>query len=253
MDLGVFNRRAMVDFSCISWNIHRCRGNDGIVDPARTARVLAEEVWCAGTDALIFEEADEDYRPHAGLLDLAEVESITGLQYAHAAPDRRWGAQSHGFLGVIMFLAPSISIRSMALVDLPGRCHRGAVVAELERDGLPFRLIGTHLSLWQPLRIAQVRTISQHIFRHEKMPTVLIGDLNEWRPWGGLALSPRLIGTPFEGPVKPTFPIKRPFLPLDRALAVAPAQVVETRVMDGTGIRIASDHRPLAAKIALGY
>ncbi|MEN0001592.1 MAG: endonuclease/exonuclease/phosphatase family protein [Pseudomonadota bacterium] len=242
----------MADFSCISWNIHRCRGNDGVVDPARTAQVLADEVWRPGTDALILTEADGDYPPHAGLLDLAEVERITGLRYAHTTAERRWGAQSHGFLGVILFLAPSITIRTMALVDLPGRCHRGAVVAELELDGQPFRLIGTHLSLWQPLRIAQIRTVSQHMFRHDKMPTILIGDLNEWRPWGGLALSPRLIGTRFKGPAKPTFPINRPFLPLDRALAVAPARILDTQVLDGPGIRMASDHRPLAAQIALG-
>ena len=32
-------------FTCVSWNIHRGRGNDGVVDPARTARVLRDEVW----------------------------------------------------------------------------------------------------------------------------------------------------------------------------------------------------------------
>lgn len=242
----------MADFSCISWNIHRCRGNDGIIDPARTARVLGEEVWQPGADALVLQEADEDHPPHGGLLDLAGIEQISGLQYAHTSADRRWGARSHGFLGSIMFLSPAITINSMALLDLPGRCHRGAVVAELERGGRRFRLITTHLSLWQPLRIAQIRTISQHIFRHDDLPTVMIGDLNEWRPWSGLALSPKLIGAPFKGPAKPTFPINRPFLPLDRALAVAPARIVETQVLDGPGIRMASDHRPLAAQVSLG-
>ncbi|MEL6839525.1 MAG: endonuclease/exonuclease/phosphatase family protein [Pseudomonadota bacterium] len=238
-------------FSCISWNIHRCRGNDGRVDPERIVRVLADEVWSGDADALVLQEADEECPPHGGLLNIAAVEAATGLSYAHGPIARRWAPGSHGFLGVIMFLRPDITVQAMNLVDLPGHCHRGAVVADLNRGGQQFRLIGTHLSLWQGLRLAQLRTISQHIFRHEMRPTILVGDLNEWRPWGGMALSPRLLGAAFKGPVKGTFPISRPILPLDRVLATAPATITSTSVLDGPGIRIASDHRPLAAEIAL--
>ncbi len=246
------NAPGLVEFSCISWNIHRGVGNDGRFDPDRTQQVLADEVWRTGTDALILQEADEDCPPHGGLLDIAAIEQVTGLRYAHRAAEHRWADNSHGFLGVIFFLHPRIKVEAIELVDLPGHCHRGAVVAELVRDGYRFRLIGTHLSLTQILRLTQLRTISQHIFRKKDMPTVLVGDLNEWRPWGGLALSPQLLGQRFDGPSKATFPIKRPFLPLDRALASPPARVLDTQVLDGPGIRMASDHRPLAAQIAMG-
>jgi endonuclease/exonuclease/phosphatase family metal-dependent hydrolase len=240
-------------FSCITWNIHRCRGNDGRVDPARIVQVLADEVWSDGIDALILQEADEECPPHAGILDIAAIEGVTGLRYAHSPVQRRWSASSHGFLGVIMFLNPSYRLKAMHLLDLPGRCHRGAVVADLAQGNQSFRLIGTHLSLWQGLRWAQLRTISQHMFRMEPCPTVLVGDLNEWRPWGGLALSPRLLGSRFSGPAKATFPISRPVLPLDRVLATEPAQVRSTSVLDGPGIRIASDHRPLFAQVDLTH
>ena len=176
-------------FSCISWNIHRCRGNDGRVDPVRIVQVLTDEIWSDGVDALILQEADEECPPHSGLLDIEAVEQATGLQYAHANPARRWSAGSHGFLGVIMFLHPTLQVDAMTLLDLPGHCHRGAVVADLARGDQRFRLIGTHLSLGQGLRWAQMRTISQFIFRSPPCPTILAGDLNEWRPWGGLALS----------------------------------------------------------------
>ncbi|MEM1377851.1 MAG: endonuclease/exonuclease/phosphatase family protein [Pseudomonadota bacterium] len=240
------------DLRCISWNIHRCKGNDGLFDPERTQRILINEVCRPDTDALILQEADGDFPPHEGLLNITEIERSTGLRYAHPDIQHRWSERSHGFLGVIFFLHPDIRVESIELVDLPGRCHRGAVVAELCREGKKFRLIGTHLSLSQALRLAQMRTISQHIFRKESKPTILVGDLNEWRPWGGLALSPKLLGQTFIGPAKATFPINRPFLPLDRALAIAPARVVETEVLDGAGIRVASDHRPLSAHIRLG-
>ncbi|MGD1886149.1 MAG: endonuclease/exonuclease/phosphatase family protein [Cohaesibacteraceae bacterium] len=245
------NAQAQAGFSCISWNIHRCQGNDGRIEKARPQAVMADEVWSAGTDALVLQEADEVCPPHAGLLDIAAMEQITGLRYVHGAVEHRWAEQSHGFLGVIMFLHPSITVEAIDLVDLPGRCHRGAVVAELSREGQYFRLVCTHLSLSQVLRLAQLRTISQHIFRKDDKPTVLIGDLNEWRPWSGLALSPTLLGKRFEGPAKATFPINRPFLPLDRALACPLARVRDTQVLDGPGIRMASDHRPLAAQISL--
>ncbi|MEM6374486.1 MAG: endonuclease/exonuclease/phosphatase family protein, partial [Pseudomonadota bacterium] len=187
-------------FTCLSWNLHRCRGSDGRVDPDRTADVLAAEVWRPGADALIFQEADTECPPHEGLLDPARVEDITGLSYAHRETGHRWADQSHGFLGVVLYLRPEITVTSTSLIDLPGHCHRGAVVAELERAGQRFRLIGTHLSLSQLYRLAQLRTISQHVFRKDPMPTILVGDLNEWRPWGGLALSPRLLGQHFRGP-----------------------------------------------------
>ncbi|MEM6712911.1 MAG: endonuclease/exonuclease/phosphatase family protein [Pseudomonadota bacterium] len=235
----------------MSWNIHRGVGNDGVFDPARTQTVLADEVWRVGTDALILQEADADCPPHDGFLDIAEIERITGLRYAHADVAHRWAKQSDGFLGVILFLHPDITVEALDLVDLPGHCHRGAVVAELTRAGRRFRLIGTHLSLTQALRLVQLRTISQYVFRKAAMPTILVGDLNEWRPWGGLALSPRLIGQRLDGPARATFPINRPFLPLDRVLATAPARVIYTEVLDGPGIRMASDHRPLAARVTL--
>jgi endonuclease/exonuclease/phosphatase family metal-dependent hydrolase len=239
-------------FTLASWNLHRGRGNDGVTDAGRTAEVLLSEVWCPGTDALILQEADEDAPPHAAFLDMARIEAGTGLRSVHDRPGRRWGADSHGFLGVIVLLHPEFEVEEVALLDLPGRCHRGAVVVDATRRGRALRLVGTHLSLSQPLRVAQMRTLGQHLFRRPARPAILAGDFNEWRPWGGLAFSPRVVGARLTGPVRPSFPTRRPVLPLDRVLAEAPARVEETEVLDGPGIRMASDHRPLRARIGFG-
>jgi endonuclease/exonuclease/phosphatase family metal-dependent hydrolase len=112
-------------------------------------------------------------------------------------------------------------------------------------------VVATHLSLGQPLRVAQMRVIGQYLDRRPDMPTIVMGDLNEWRPWGGAALSPRLLGRRLAGPAPATFPVGRPLLPLDRILAAAPARVRAVRVLDGALTRAASDHRPLAAEVAL--
>jgi endonuclease/exonuclease/phosphatase family metal-dependent hydrolase len=236
---------------CVSWNIHRGRGNDGVIDPGRTASVLCDEVCRPAPDILVLQEADEEVPPHRGFLDLPAIEAATGLAWVHAPPAHRWGAESHGFLGTIVLVDPGWQVEDVALVDLPGRCHRGAVVVDLDREGQRLRIVGTHLSLAQGLRMAQMRTIGQHLFRRDARPTVLAGDLNEWRPWGGLALSRRVTGVALAGPAPATFPTGRPLLPLDRVLATPPARVVAARALDGPGIRIASDHRPLRAEIAL--
>lgn len=238
-------------FSCVSWNVHRCRGNDGRVDPGRTVRVLHEEVCAPNLDALVLQEADAERPPHHGLLDLARIKAETGLAHAHAEARSRWGSESHGFLGTVVFLHPRCRIEHIALVDLPGHCHRGAVVVDFTRNGQPLRLVGTHLSLASWLRVAQMRTLGQHLFRRDRRTTILCGDLNEWRPWGGLALSRRVTGPRFSGPAPATFPVRRPFLPLDRVLVTPPAKVAAAHALDGAGIRAASDHRPVHAEIAL--
>jgi endonuclease/exonuclease/phosphatase family metal-dependent hydrolase len=239
------------EFTCLSWNIHRGRGNDGVIDPARTLHVLQDEVTPCAPDALILQEADAETPPHPGFLDLPAIEAGTGLVHLHTDAAHRWSAESHGFLGTVMFLHPAARVEDVTLLDLPGHCHRGAVVVDFTRDGRPLRLVGTHLSLGQGLRMAQMRTIGQHLFRRPPRVTILAGDLNEWRPWGGMALSRRLVGMRFAGPAPGTFPVRRPLLPLDRVLVTPPARVIEARVLDGPGIRMASDHRPLVARIAL--
>lgn len=237
--------------SCVSWNIHRGRGEDSIINPKRTATVLCDEVCSAETEVLVLQEADEELPPHRGFLDISGIEDRTGLRYVQTEAQSRWGEHSHGFLGVVCFVHPTIEIEAVRVLDMPGHCHRGAVILDLRKAGQAIRMIGTHLSLSQALRIVQMRTLGQHLFRQPARPAVLCGDLNEWRPWGGLALSRRILGARFSGPAPPTFPVRKPFLPLDRFLSAGGARVERATALDGPGIRIASDHRPLAARIVV--
>lgn len=239
-------------FSLTSWNIHRGRGQDGQVDPARTLSVLEREVWQAGGDALILQEADAEARPQAGVLEVAEVERITGLRHVHGARATRLTDESHGFLGVVVYLREGIAVEDMRLLDLPGVCPRGAVVLDLSVGGQAVTLAATHLSLSQGLRAVQMRTLRQHLGRFAERPLILCGDLNEWRPWGGFALSRRVLGREMRGPALPSFPVRRPVLPLDRVLVSAPLSVAHAEVRNGPGIRVASDHRPLRAEVRFG-
>lgn len=239
-------------FSCITWNIHRGRGGDGRVDPARILDVLAREVWQGGTDALVLQEADAEAAHQTGVAAPEQIEEITGLRHLHGARVLRSTDVSHGFLGIVLYLHPDITVEQVQLVDLPGHCARGAVVADVHKAGIPLRLVATHLSLAQWLRVMQMRTLAQFLRRCDARQTILIGDLNEWRPWGGFAFGPAVSGLNLSGPALPSFPVRRPLLPLDRVLSTAEGRVTQAQVLDGTGIRAASDHRPLHAHVTLG-
>jgi endonuclease/exonuclease/phosphatase family metal-dependent hydrolase len=243
---------AVTRLSIISWNIHRGRGEDGVIDPARTVDVLADEVLAQPCDLVVLQEADEERPPHRGVLDLSDISARTGLRHIQTDRRDRWGDESHGFLGVYFLATAGVEVEGITLLDLPGHCHRGAVIADLRKNGKALRVIGTHLSLTQVLRIAQMRTLGQHLFRSSTRPTILCGDLNEWRPWGGAAFSRAVVGERFTGPAPATFPVRRPLLPLDRFLGTQGARVLDTQVLDGVGVRMASDHRPLRAEIEIG-
>ena len=81
------------------------------------------------------------------------------------------------------------------------------------------------------------------------MQTILLGDLNEWRPWGGLMFSPRVAGVRLKGPARRTFPSVRPLLPLDRILTDPPGRVTRAEVLRERAFAVASDHLPLVAVV----
>lgn len=246
-------RRAAVllELSCATWNVHRAKGQDDVVDPVRVVDAIGSAVAPHAGDVLALQEADGECRPHASILDVARTSELTGLVCVHDTPALRWGPKSDGFLGTILFLHPRFTRTHADIIDLPGHCHRGAISVETQVDGHLCRVMSTHLSLSQPLRIFQMRVIGQYLRRRPKMQTILLGDLNEWRPWGGLAFSQKCVGTALRGPAKRTFPTDRPLLALDRILTNAPGEVRDVSVIDTPATNLASDHRPLAGTVTV--
>ena len=104
----------------------------------------------------------------AGFSTLTRIEAETGLTHVHTDPAHRWGAESHGFLGTIVFLPPAARVEDVALLDLPGHCHRGAVIVDFHAGG-PARCAssGCICRCRKALRVAQMRTIGQHLFRRD--------------------------------------------------------------------------------------
>jgi endonuclease/exonuclease/phosphatase family metal-dependent hydrolase len=225
-----------------SYNIHKCVGSDRRFDPARTAEVIAE----IGADVLALQETDRRFGDRAGLLDLAAIERDAGL-----VPVPVVNAHSgHGWHGNLVLVREALC-RDVHQVMLPGLEPRGALVADLELGAGAVRVVAAHLGLLRHSRRLQVERLLVHAAATSDHPTVLMGDLNEWR----LGRSSALHGfAPSFGPLTPgapSFPAYFPVLALDQILARPGGILGPVRAHDTPLSRKASDHLPIKARVRL--
>ncbi|WP_431285764.1 endonuclease/exonuclease/phosphatase family protein [Humitalea sp. 24SJ18S-53] len=223
-----------------SYNIHKCVGMDKRFDPRRVADVIAE----LGADVVALQEADRRFGHRAGLLDLAHLERHAGLTLIPASPVDG----GHGWHGNALLVRGGRATRVRRLA-LPGAEPRGALIVDLALDGGPLRVVAAHLGLLRRHRLRQAEAILTAVRDAPAMPTLLLGDMNEWRPGiaSSLAVLEPMFG-PFGHPV-PSFPSRLPFLALDQVLGHPRGLVAATHVHDSPLARLASDHLPIWARI----
>lgn len=222
-----------------SYNIHRCTGTDGRNDPGRTARVIRS--LRAGIIGLQEVECRPAFQTHQAHLLSAE----TGLTPVFGPTVKRRDAN---YGNVLLSAYPVLRTRNIDL-GVPGREPRGAIDSDLKISGCTVRVVVTHLGLRARERRLQVARILERLHEREHGLLVLLGDINEWRPFSPtLRALHRRLG---KSPAKPTFPSRAPFMALDR-IWVSPAQkLVSLEICNGPLARMASDHLPVKAKILL--
>lgn len=226
-----------------SYNVHKCVGVDRKFDPARTSHVIRE----IGADVMALQEADTRFGERRGLLDLAWMERETGL---FAVPISGV-AKAHGWHGNVILFREGL-VRDVHQVKLPGLEPRGALMTELElKDGSTVRFIAAHLGLLNRSRQQQARMILDILRSREEHPTVLMGDLNEWRLGDRSSLN--TLATVFGLPAAvPSFPSRLPVLALDRIMANRPGLIEKVETHDSPLARLASDHLPIKAVLKFG-
>lgn len=225
-----------------SYNIHKCVGLDGKFDRERTVAVIKE----MGPDVIALQEVDERFGNRAGLLDLKALKRECGLVPVPLNATR----SSHGWHGNLLLVRAGTAAAARQLV-LPGAEPRGALVIELALAAGPLRVIAAHLGLLRRSRARQIKALLSAARLEEGRPTLILGDLNEWRL--GTRSSLRALEPAF-GPLRPTFPSfpsRFPIWSLDRILANPPEILTNIVVHDTPLARIASDHLPIKAAIAL--
>jgi endonuclease/exonuclease/phosphatase family metal-dependent hydrolase len=228
------------DLSVASYNIHKGVGTDRRRDLGRTAAVIAE----IGADILALQEADTRFGTRQGLLDLDQIRRDLGLI---AVPLDGVG-EAHGWHGNLLLVRNAL-VQEVHQLILPGLEPRGAMVTDMMIAGQPLRVVNAHLGLLSASRLAQARALLDKIVGLEGRPTLLMGDLNEWRS-GGPAF--QTFGKHFTiAPPRASFPSRYPLLALDRMMLTSHGELVDVAAHDTTLARRASDHLPVKARLRL--
>jgi endonuclease/exonuclease/phosphatase family metal-dependent hydrolase len=242
-----------------SYNMHKAVGLDGRRDPHRILRVLQE----IDADIVALQEADKRiggrgstvphelidshgmYKPvHFG------VRHKRVLEKARKHTDRllRINTRNIGWHGNAILVKRHIGVLACAAIDLPTLEPRGAVMAELLVGDRPLRVVGMHLDLSGLWRRRQMRAILQAIERRpQKMPTILMGDTNEWRTIAGCLneLEPDF----HIAPTGPSFHARHPVAQLDRIIVQSELNIEAAGVHMSAVARRASDHLPIWARV----
>lgn len=227
-----------------SYNVHSCVGLDRRCEPARIAAVL-RELDC---DIYALQEVDNEPDDED---DSKQLESLASALDMAAVPGLRIVRHSGQYGNAILTHLPVLSVHRLDL-SYPWFEPRGALDVQLDLGGRALRVIATHLGLSRAERRAQWRRLLLAVATAPpSLPTILVGDMNEWFPWSmTLRDVHRILGRPSAAPAE--FPTFAPFLALTR-LWVRPANaLVSIGVHRSPTARQASDHLPLKAIVEVG-
>ncbi|MDB5772958.1 MAG: hypothetical protein V7606_3094 [Burkholderiales bacterium] len=219
-----------------TYNIHGAVGTDGKFNPERIVGVLQE----MKADIVALQEVPLGGIGFPNVLQM--LQEATGMAGAEGptrlGPERRYG-------NAVLSRYPIKAQRSIDL-SFGSREPRGAVDADVDCHGHPLRVVATHLGLRFAERRDQIRRLLQ-VFDTDRMPVILMGDINEWFVWGR---SLRWLVSHFqEVPAPHTFPSRFPIFSLDRIWIRPRHRLVRVEVHNTPLSRLASDHLPLIAHI----
>ena len=233
--------RLRMNFSVVSYNIHRCVGSDARKDPDRIADMLRT----LSGDIVGLQEVESHGPPGGNAHQLDYLARVGGYE-SIAGPTMMQPAGDYG--NALLTSGRVLDVRRHAFPTTRGE-PRGLLEASIEIHGRPVRTMVTHLGLHPTERRKQVAKILAIVGPETEMPIILLGDFNEWIPW---ARSRRQLRERFGRISTPaTFPSKRPMFALDH-IWVQPVRVLESLEAVRTPLsRVASDHLPLRAVVSL--
>ncbi|MEP7315123.1 MAG: endonuclease/exonuclease/phosphatase family protein [Sphingomicrobium sp.] len=254
-----------------SYNMRKAVGLDRRRNPSRVLQVLEE----IDADVVALQEADRRvgtrgaavphaliddhglYRAvdfevtHTKLLGRLHGELVDKMpEHALTASLRKLDFRNLGWHGNAILVKSHVHVTDLEAIHLPNIEPRGAVMAELECHGVEMRVIGMHLDLSGMRRRQQVLKILDHVEqRHRAMPTVIMGDTNEWR-LNGASLG--AFDERFEiAECGPSFHSRKPVASLDKIIVDRRFSIAAAGVHASEAARRASDHLPVWARLTL--
>lgn len=222
-----------------SYNIHKGVGLDRLRRPERILDVLGE----IDADIVGLQEADRRFGERMSALPVQMIADRSD----YVAVPLGLRPDSLGWHGNAILVRKNIEILDHARIDLPTLEPRGAVMAEVSLDKVRLRVVTMHLDLSGLWRRKQARAIMAQLDKRDPLPTILMGDLNEWRRESGclhdFARHYRFAQT------GKSFHSQRPVARLDRIMADPSLSFSSCGVHHSVRARHASDHLPIWAHV----
>ncbi len=223
-----------------SYNIRKAIGTDRRRDPSRILDVLGE----IDADIVALQEADRRFGTRKSAISKDAIKSES--DYTAVPFDTR--PDSIGWHGNAILVKKTTEIIQFANIDLPRIEPRGAVFADISSRIGTIRIIGMHLDLSGLRRRQQIRAIlSQASFVNDPLPTIFMGDCNEWSPHGGSMTEFHNYKIAATGP---SFHSRRPVARLDRIITCPKIDVQSCGTHHSLKARYASDHLPIWADVS---
>ncbi len=223
-----------------SYNIHKGIGLDRRRNPERVVEVLRE----IDADVIALQEADRRFGERACVLPFHLLDEHSDWKPVPLGSR----AVSMGWHGNVILIRKSAELTDSEAIHLPSLEPRGAVMADVRTAGGAIRVVGMHLDLSGLWRRKQAAAILAHVGNCPvALPTVLMGDLNEWSASSGCL---RDFGRDHAfAQTGPSFHSRRAIAKLDRIMVSRTLKVVDCGVHDSPASRKASDHLPIWASL----
>ncbi len=222
-----------------SYNMRKSIGTDRRRRPERTLEVLLE----VDADVIALQEADRRFGAREAVLAQHTLAEHSPWKPVHFG----MRARSMGWHGNALLVRKDAEILGCAALHLPTLEPRGAVMADLRIKGQPLRVLGMHLDLSGLWRRRQAHAILTQLADLPPMPTVMMGDLNEWSAERGCL---RDFAQHFAfAPTGKSFHARRPMARLDRIMASPDLAIGDAGVHVSLAARTASDHLPVWAEV----
>lgn len=221
-----------------SYNIRKSLGTDRKRSPDRILSILEE----LDADIVALQEVDRRFGERVTTLSPELI--VDATRYTPV----RFGIrqQSLGWHGNVILVKKAAQVLGQQRIELPAFEPRGAVMADVEVRGQAVRVVGMHLGLTGGYRLKQAQAVVAHLEKLEgRMPTVIMGDLNQWSEDGG-CLAQFAVHHNVIAP-GPSFHARRPMLQLDRIITSRDLRLEATGVHHSALARTGSDHLPVWA------
>lgn len=225
-----------------SYNIRKSVGTDWRRDPDRILDIIKE----IDADVIALQEVDRRFGSRKSSLSPEMILERSG----YVAISFGVRQQSLGWHGNTILVREGVEVLDQSTLTLPALEPRGAVMADLRVGDEKIRVIGLHLGLVDLWRRRQAQSVLNQLdVLDEALPTIIMGDLNQWTTEGGclshFAENHKVIAP------GPSFHSSKPVLAFDRIITTMDIEVVSSGVHMSDLARKGSDHLPVWARIRI--